>query len=92
MRALKTAAAAVLVLQVKPADGLLGRQPGGADADFGSTFTLQATLVKIIGNVVLVPAFGTFGAAWSSLFTHVAYLGLVLWFCVKNWQISAVPP
>ena len=41
--------------------------------------------VKIAGNFILVPQYGMYGAAWSSLATHLIFLAMVLWFCVKYY-------
>jgi len=51
-------------------------------------YSTICVLVKIIGNVILVPAYGTYGAAWSSLATHFVFLVMVLWYCVKYYGFN----
>ena len=55
---------------------------------FVVVYSTICIVVKLIGNVLLVPLYGMYGAAWSSLGTHFVFLALVLWYCVRNYGFS----
>lgn len=51
-------------------------------------YSTICVIVKLAGNVLLVPPYGMYGAAWSSLATHFVFLALVLWWCVRYYGFS----
>ncbi len=55
---------------------------------FVVVYSTVCVIVKIVGNVVLVPRYGMYGAAWSSLATHFLFLAMVLGYCVKYYGFS----
>ncbi len=55
---------------------------------FIAVYSTVCLIVKIAGNVLLVPPYGMLGAAWSSLATQFVYLAMVLWFCVRYYGFN----
>jgi len=55
---------------------------------FVVVYSTVGLIVKVIGNVILVPKYGMYGAAWSSLATHFLFMVLPLWYCVKYYGYS----
>jgi O-antigen/teichoic acid export membrane protein len=55
---------------------------------FVVTFWTCAIALKLVGNYFLVPRYGMYGAASSSLLTHLMFLVLVLWYCSRNYGFS----
>jgi O-antigen/teichoic acid export membrane protein len=55
---------------------------------FVVVYSTICMLVKIVGNVLLVPPYGMYGAAWSSLAAHFVFLAMVLWFCVRYYGFN----
>lgn len=55
---------------------------------FVVVYSTICVIVKIVGNVLLVPPYGMYGAAWSSLATHFVFLALVLWYCVRYYGFN----
>lgn len=40
---------------------------------------------KIIMNVMLIPKYGMYGAAWGSFVAHFLFMAFPLWYCIKNY-------
>ena len=51
-------------------------------------YTSLGIAVKLIGNWFLVPTYGMYGAAVSSLATHLIFFSMALWYCVKHYGFS----
>ena len=55
---------------------------------FVVVYSTLCLIVKVIGNVLLIPGYGTYGAAWSSLATHIVFFTMVIWYCVKYYGFT----
>jgi len=51
-------------------------------------YTIFGIVVKLIGNWFLVPDYGMYGAAVSSLATHLIFFSMALWYCVKHYGFT----
>ncbi len=48
-------------------------------------YTTIGMIIKLTGNVLFIPEYGMYGAAWSSLATHAIFFSMALWYCVKHY-------
>lgn len=55
---------------------------------FVVVYSTICVIIKFIGNFMLVPEYGMYGAAWSSLATHFVFLVMVLWFCIRYYGFN----
>ncbi len=49
-------------------------------------------VVNVVGNLLLVPRYGYMGAAWMTLVTEMAVVGVSGWFVIRRLEIRRVDP
>ncbi len=55
---------------------------------FVVVYSTVVVIIKIVANVILIPKYHMYGAAWSSFATHFVFLAMVLGYCVKNYGFN----
>jgi len=55
---------------------------------FVVVYSTVVVIVKIVANIILIPRFEMYGAAWSSFATHFIFLAMVLGYCIKNYGFN----
>jgi len=55
---------------------------------FVVVYSTVVVIFKIVANIILIPRYGAFGAAWSSFGTHFIFLAMVLWYCCRHYGFS----